>query len=68
VINILAQVIVEMIQDGLATRVSPRGKLIAAGIITDQESAVVTAMEQQGFMLAGRQQREDWVCLVAERG
>ena len=68
VVNILAQVIVEMMQDGLATRVSPGGRLIAAGIITDQESAVVTAMEQQGFTLAGRQQREDWVCLVAERG
>jgi len=67
VVNILAKVIIEMVQDGLATRVSPGGRLIATGIIAGQEPKVVTAMEQQGLVLAERQQIEDWVCLVAER-
>jgi ribosomal protein L11 methyltransferase len=67
VVNILAQVIVEMMQEGLAARVSPGGKLIAAGIIAEQESQVVTALEQQGLLLVKRKQKEDWVCLVAER-
>jgi ribosomal protein L11 methylase PrmA len=47
--------------------VSPGGKLIAAGIIAEQESQVVTALEQQGLLLVKRKQKEDWVCLVAER-
>ena len=67
VVNILAKVIIEMVQDGLATRVSPGGRLIATGIIAGQEPKVVTAMEQQGLVLTERQQIEDWVCLVAER-
>ena len=65
--DILAKVIAEMLQEGLATRVRSEGRLIVAGIITDQEPEVVEAMEQQGLARARRIQREDWVCLVAER-
>ena len=68
VVNILANVIIEMLQEGLATRVCPGGKMIAAGIIDDQEQKVVKAMEQQGLTLLGKQQQEDWVCLVAGWG
>jgi ribosomal protein L11 methyltransferase len=68
VVNILAKVIIEMLRNGLATRVCSGGKLIAAGIIAEQESQVVAAMKQQGLALVERQQREDWVCLVAEWG
>jgi ribosomal protein L11 methyltransferase len=67
VANILAKVIVDMMQQGLATRMRPGGKLVVAGIIVDQESEVVAAMERHGLALVGKQQREDWVCLVAER-
>jgi len=67
VVNILAKVIVEMMQEGLATRVCPGGALIAAGIIADQETKVVAALEQKSLTLVERQQRGDWVCLVAER-
>jgi ribosomal protein L11 methyltransferase len=66
VVNILAQVIVDMIEAGLAARIRPGGKLIAAGIIADQEPEVVAAMKRGGLSLAGRRQQEDWVCLVAE--
>ncbi len=67
VVNILAKVIVEMLQEGLAERVCPGGKMIVAGIIDEQEQKVVEAMEQQGLTLVGKQQQGDWVCLVAER-
>lgn len=67
VVNILARVIVEMMQGGLAERVSPGGRLIAAGIILDQEAEVVAAFERGGFALVERQQRGDWKCLVARR-
>ena len=67
VVNILARVIVEMIHQGLAERMCSGGKLITAGIITDQMPAVVAALEQNGLTIVGRQQTDDWVCLVAQR-
>jgi ribosomal protein L11 methyltransferase len=67
VVNILARVIVEMMQEGLANRVRPGGRLITAGIIADQEPEVVVALEQKRLTLVERRQTGDWVCLVAER-
>ena len=67
VVNILAKVIVEMMQEGLANRVRPGGRLITAGIIADQEPEVVVALEQKGLALVERRQTGDWVCLVAEQ-
>jgi len=66
VINILARVIIDMVQGGLATRLRPGGTLVAAGIIADQEAAVVTSLEKEAVALVERLQREDWVCLVAQ--
>jgi ribosomal protein L11 methyltransferase len=68
VVNILAKVIIEMMHRGLAERMCSGGKLITAGIIVDQVPAVVAALEQNGLTIIGRQQTDDWVCLVAERG
>jgi ribosomal protein L11 methyltransferase len=67
VVNILARVIVEMLRKGLGARVRPGGKMIAAGIIIDQEVHVIEALEQGELALSERQQRGDWVCLVAKR-
>jgi len=64
--NILARVIIEMVQEGLAARVRPGGRLIATGIIAEQEPEVVMVLEQNGLTLAQRLQRDDWVCLVAK--
>lgn len=67
VVNILARVIVEMLQEGLGPRMRPGGKMVAAGIIIDQEAHVIEALEQRELALSERQQRGDWVCLVVER-
>ncbi|MFN2272938.1 MAG: 50S ribosomal protein L11 methyltransferase [Anaerolineae bacterium] len=68
VVNILARIIAEMLQEGLGTRVRPGGKLVAAGIIADQEVTVTEALEQKALTLVERRQKGDWVCLVIERG
>jgi ribosomal protein L11 methyltransferase len=68
VVNILVSVIVDMIHEGLAARVRPGGRVIAAGILADQEPEVVAALEQKELTPVERRQREDWVCLVAKRG
>jgi ribosomal protein L11 methyltransferase len=67
VVNILAKVIVELMDQSLATRVRPGGSVIAAGIITEQESEVIAALERAGLVLAERQHSGDWVCLVARQ-
>ncbi|MEA3338706.1 MAG: 50S ribosomal protein L11 methyltransferase [Chloroflexota bacterium] len=68
VVNILAKVIVEMAQQGLAERVRPGGMLIAAGIIADQKPEVVAALQREGLTLVEQHQTEDWVCLMTKRG
>lgn len=68
VVNILARVIVEMLEQGLAERLAPGGRLILAGLIVDQEAEVVAALHRAGLRPAGRQQIDDWVGLVALPG
>ncbi len=67
VVNILAQVIVEMTDRGLARRLAPEGVLIAAGLLAGQEEEVRAAFERAGLALIGRRVIEDWVALEAAR-
>jgi ribosomal protein L11 methyltransferase len=66
-VNILARVIVEMLQRELVARIRDEGVLVTAGIIADQEPEVVAAMGQGGLSLVERRQEGDWVCLTARR-
>lgn len=67
VVNILARVIVEMVQGGLSERLQPDGVLITAGITVDKVSDVVVAFERGGLELIDQRQKGDWVGLVAKR-
>ncbi len=67
VVNILARVITEMVEEGLVARLRPGGVLITAGITTDQASDVVAVLERGELELVGREQRGDWVSLLAQR-
>jgi ribosomal protein L11 methyltransferase len=66
VINILAPVIAGM-APSLAARTRRGGRLIAAGLVEGQTEKVVDALQSQGFLVLGRSQDKDWVCLTAER-
>jgi len=65
VVNILARVIVEMLEQGLAKRLAPGGRLILAGLIVDQEPEVREALRRAGLEPSEREQIDDWVGLVA---
>jgi len=67
VVNILAHVIRRMLEQGLGACVKAGGTLIATGIMDEQASDVVGAMERQGLTLVERHQRGDWVSLIATR-
>jgi ribosomal protein L11 methyltransferase len=65
VVNILAPVIVHMLENGLAERLADDGALIAAGILEEQVADVDAAIAQGGLETAGRLQDGDWVGVVA---
>jgi ribosomal protein L11 methyltransferase len=67
VVNILARVIVEMVEEGLSERLRPDGILVTAGIIAETADSVAMAFERGNFRLVERRQRGDWVSLLAER-
>jgi ribosomal protein L11 methyltransferase len=66
-VNILARVIMEMVEGGLAERLRPSGVIIAAGITADQVAGVIAAFERRDLQLTNWRQEGDWVSLVAER-
>ncbi len=65
-VNILARVVIGM-APSLAARLGPGGRMIAAGLIDDQEGDVRDALQDAGLQIVGRAQEQDWVCLVAQR-
>jgi ribosomal protein L11 methyltransferase len=63
-VNILAQVIVELCGQGLGEAVRPGGLAVFAGLIDTQEAKVRAALEQVGLYVIERTQEKDWVGLV----
>jgi ribosomal protein L11 methyltransferase len=64
VANILANVILAMVAEGLTARVRPEGAVVVAGILADQESDIATAFAEKGYRPTKRWQIDDWVCLA----
>lgn len=70
--NILAAVIVRLLDDGLAELVAPGGVLVLSGILEPQLEgregyvSVLTALERHGLRVVERRQIEDWVALVVQ--
>jgi len=67
VVNILAEVIIALLDDGLDAWLQPGGHLILGGIIDTWADAVLAALARNGFTVATRLDEGDWVGLVAQR-
>lgn len=65
VANILADVIVHLLVDGMAQLLAPNGRLIVSGIIEPRAGDVEAALEQAHLRVADRLAEGDWVALVA---
>ena len=63
--NILADVLIALIGQGLTRTVGPGGSLILSGIKLDREDAVARALEGAGFGVVTRRSTDVWVALVA---
>ena len=65
--NILAPVLVQLLDQGLDELVMPDGWLILSGILAEQSPEVETALDVHGFHQVGKHQMGDWVALAARR-
>jgi len=67
VANILASVIVPLLEQGLAGIVAPGGLLVLAGILDKQAYRVIAALEAAGLTIVAQEQMEDWVAIIARK-
>jgi len=64
--NILAPVLIRLLDEGLGELVAPGGWLVLSGILADQSPAVEDALSQHGMKLLERRRSGDWVALAAQ--
>src|SRR5215211_7097737 len=65
--NILAPVIVRLLDAGLADLIDKNGAIILSGILQEQEQSVVEAAQAKGLRENERRQIGDWVALTMRR-
>ncbi len=67
VANILADVIVQLLVDGMQRLLADDGRLIVSGIIEPRAGDVEAALDRAGLRVLDRLAEGDWVALVAAR-
>lgn len=65
--NILANVLIRLLAEGLDGLISPGGFLIMSGILAEQVESVRQAAEAKGLRYMEQRQMGDWVALVVGR-
>lgn len=65
--NILAPVLVRLLDEGLGELVVPGGWLVLSGILAEQSSEVEAALARHELKLVRHKQSGDWVALAAQR-
>jgi ribosomal protein L11 methyltransferase len=59
--NILAPILIRLLEGGLSELLTPQGALILSGILEQQEPKVLETARAHGFEIQDRRQIEDWV-------
>jgi ribosomal protein L11 methyltransferase len=65
--NILARVLVDLFDQGLADLVEPGGLMVLSGVLDSQAYEIRAALQRYGLSLAAQEQIEDWVAVIAQR-
>jgi ribosomal protein L11 methyltransferase len=65
--NILAPVLVQLLDQGLDGLLIPEGWLVLSGILLDQSQTVEIALSNHGLRLIEKQQIGDWTALAATK-
>ncbi len=66
-VNILAPVILRLLNLGLDKLVAPGGFMIISGILEEQVSEVDKALKGHGLRIVTQRQKEDWLALGVQR-
>ncbi len=66
-VNILAPVIIRLLNNDLGDLVSQEGSLLLSGILIEQETEVLQAAEKAGFYLVERLADKDWVSMAMKK-
>lgn len=64
-VNILAEVIIRLLGEGLAEIVNPRGRLILSGIIAPKARDIEAVLAARQFTIVERRAEGDWIALLA---
>jgi ribosomal protein L11 methyltransferase len=64
VANILAPVLIRLLDEGMNNLVAPHGSLVLSGILREQAGEVEATAHASGLHLAELRQEEDWVAMV----
>jgi len=64
--NILAPVIIDLLDHDLGDLVTPGGTLILSGILAEQSGDVEAALSKYELLLIDKRQQGDWVALAAQ--
>ena len=64
VANILAPILVQLLDSGMADLIAPGGHLMLSGILEDHLSVLLPAVERTGLKIVERRQQNDWVAFI----
>jgi ribosomal protein L11 methyltransferase len=68
VVNIVAEVILNLLEQGLTHHLKPGGWLVASGILASAEARVRAAFDKCGMQKIERNQEEEWIALCGTKG
>lgn len=66
--NIIAPVLRQLFEEGLASTVELGGELILSGMLEGQAGDMLDLLADHGFSVVSRQQKNDWVALRGAKG
>jgi ribosomal protein L11 methyltransferase len=65
--NIIAPILMRLLDAGLARLIAPQGVLILSGILEEQMQAMRAKLDEHGLTIRAQRQVEDWVALVVKK-
>ena len=67
VANLLAHILLELLEQRLEDLVSPNGLLLLSGILEENEPEMMAALEGRNLTVKKRIQMDDWAALALQK-
>ena len=66
VANILAHILIRLLDDGMAETIAPGGRLLLSGILEEQRPRMEAALQRHSLRVVEQRQIEDWIAMAVE--